>query len=402
MEKNGPLTVCKPSPVRFDDLRAVEDEDRDDDAETLADIKRFRSEQGLPVDDATLAWFLEEYKAERHEGGMWLTEAEADEHFRVESAPERTRGGTRQEAHPFEFSETELEALAERIADDEGLAAEGLTWVGIETDLDANRITVEIAGRDAATAQAIITSRYGPAVTCEWVGPEDTVSEEVAWLLWTVDESDRRLTVHYSTWRAAEFDRAEHSEDEREVTVTVFVRVPHVVKTIGRSFTATVELDAPLGHRRVVDGVTGRARDRRIPREIYERTMELIGDYAANHPDTSGGCWTAAEAGRLACHVAFTTGVDAHREALAKVLPEPSLLVVHDVQRTEAELGRLADRIRADRRELGKHGIGLDGAEVDVEDNEVNVEIQARDEDDAARVMADRYGPGLAIMWVSA
>jgi hypothetical protein len=431
--------------VRFDDLDEVERADRNHDAETLEDIERYRSEKGLPVDEATLAWFLAESKADDHFGGMWLTEAEYAEHDRIQELIDQTRkqvdpyvdkhrndfAGIWQKngpaeyhvgfarnveahrealmrivsdsdvlhVHAFEHTEAELQALADRITEDDGLADEGLKRWGVGTDVEANRVAVEVAGRDAATAEAILTRRYGLAVSCEWLGPENATTEAVAWLLWTLDESGRQLTVHYETWRAAEFVRTEHSEDEREVRVTVYVAVPHAVKAIGRSFTATVELEAPLGDRRVVDGVTGRARERRVPREIYERSMELIGAYVANHPGTSGGLWTAGEDGRLGCHVAFTAEVDAHRAALTSLLPEPSLLVVHQVERTEADLRQLADRIQADRRELRRHGIDLDWAEPDVEGNEVNVEIRAPEREAAIGVLTDRYGPALSVMW---
>jgi hypothetical protein len=427
--------------MRFDDLEAVERADRDDDAETRADIVRYRTELGLPVDDATVAHFLAEFKAERHHGGQWLTEAEAEEHDRVHAPIQETHevvmpyvekhradfagwgmGSGRGEynvgfarnvdahrealmalvprpeilrVHACEFTKAELTAIAERIADEaEELAAEGVTWMGTSVGGRTNRVRVDVAAADAATAAEILARRYGPAATCNWIGVKDYSVRQEPWQLWTADESERQLTVHYTTFRAFKLDRAECREDEHEVRVTVFVRAPHAYKTIGAAFEATVELSAPLCGRRVVDGTTGSERDRRVPKEAFDRSWELIRAYGERHSHEYGGSW----AEHPGCHVAFTARLDAHREALAEMLPEPRVLAVHQVERSAAELEALKQRIDRDKRLLRGEGIRLyDEAHVWIEDNVVFVEAETKDGAAARRFLADRYGPGVEL-----
>jgi hypothetical protein len=259
---------------------------------------------------------------------------------------------------------------------------------------EVNRVEVEVVAEDADTALATLRKRYGNAVAIEWLGGEEFVVEKVPWMLWTLDESGRRLTVHYRTFRAYTLERTEHEEAEREVKVTVFARAPHSVKTIGASFEATVELSVPLGGRRVVDGATGRVRERRIPRGVFDRSWELIDTYVAKHRDEYGGSWVE----HPGCHVAFTSRVEGHREALLELLPEARVLVVHEVERTEAELLELGDRVARERALLRDQGIQcIDKPYLYSDDNAMFVEVEAEDCDAATRFMTDHYGPGLII-----
>lgn len=424
------------------DISAVEEADRDRDAEDREDIRRFRSEFGLPADDEVVEHFLTEYKAGRQEEGMWLSPEEWDRYERQDElqteAGDRLRGylaahrdsvagvwlgpGLDPEynvaftrdveahrvavlrlfprpevirVHQAGYTQAELEAISDRIAEESGeLEALGVKWLGSGVDVETNRVEVEVVASDEESARGILEHRYGPAVTVEWLGTEDRVLEKVPWQLWTIDEPGRLLTAHYSTFRAYELERAECQEDEHEVAVTVFVRAPHSVKTIGATFEATVELERALGDRRVIDGATGRMRERRIPMEVYERSRELIRTYAAQHPDEYGGSWTEYPG----CHVAFTSNVEAHRDALLDLLPEPRVLVVHEVERTETELLVLKDRVERDRGLLRAHGIHcIDEAYVYSDDNAIFVQVETKDEDAARRFLADRYGPGLMV-----
>jgi hypothetical protein len=296
--------------VHYDDIREVERADRDRDAETREDIVGYRTELGLGADDEVVEHFLSEHRAGRHPGGMWLTDAEAEEQHRIDTlvagareaaepyidahradfagswlgygVPEYHVGFARDaeshrealerivprpevlRVHAFEYTEAELQALTDRITEDDGLEAEGLRWLEVGIDEEANRVEVEAVAADAATAEAILTRRYGPAVKATWVGSSDVTVGEIPWQLWTADESGRSLTVHYVTFQAYELDRAELEETEDEVVVTVFVRMPYAVKTIGANRQATVDLATPLAGRRVVDGATGRTRERRV------------------------------------------------------------------------------------------------------------------------------------------
>jgi hypothetical protein len=429
--------------VHYDDLRAVEETDRDPDAETREDIIRYRSQSGLPVDDATVEWFLAESKAGRQDSGRWLTEAEARESDRLEDLVEDVRAAVspyldRHRAdvagqwleygrgayhvgfarnveshrdalarhvpqpgvlhvHAFEYAEAELEAIADRVVDEaDELAAEGLAWMGSDIDVQANRVEVEVAGADADTATAILMSRFGPAVKCDWQGPEDTRVTPVAWQLWTIDESERLLTAHFGTWAAAKVERAECEEDADEVRVTVFVRLPGSMKTIGGHFEATVELAQPLGQRRVVDGLTGRVRQRRVTRELLERSWQLVRDYGAEHPAEYAGSW----AEHPGCHAAFTANVEGHREALEELLPAPRVLVVEKAERSLAELEAMEQQILREKRALRSHGIKCFFVAIHIEDNAVFIEIEAKDNDAARRLIADRYGPGVNVMTI--
>ena len=427
----------------FDDIYAVEQADRDLDAETREDIRRFRSDLGLPVDDAHVEHFLAEYKAERQEEGMWLTEEEWERYERQDElqteAQERLSGYLAEHAdsvagvwlgagldpeynvaftgdidahrrellslyprpdvvrvHQARYTHAELEAISDRIADEsDELAALGVQWMASGVGAEANRVEVEVVAADAESARRILEGRYGPVIAVEWLGTEAWGLEKVPWQLWAVDRTGRNLTVHYSTLRAYEFERADLTEDEHEVIVDVFERAfqgGH--RLIGATREATVELERPLGDRRVIDGTTGRVRERRIPTEVYERSWELIHAYAAQHRDEYGGSWTEYPG----CHVAFTSNVEAHREALLDLLPEPRALVVHEVERTEAELLALKERVERDRRMLRAHGIHvIDEAYLYSDDNAIFVEVDVKDEDAARRFLADRYGPGLKV-----
>src|SRR5439155_22094988 len=181
--------------------------------------------------------------------------------------------------------------------------------------------------------RAMLEQRYGAAVVCEWAGSKDHDVIRVPWQLWAIDTDDRTLTVHLETAADYQLEHAEHTEDDREVRVSVFVRVPvgGAIRAIGALREARVELSAPLGDRRVVDGATGRARQRLVPQDVVDRSWQLIHAYVAEHPDHYGGSW----AEHPGCHIAFTADVDGHRRALLELLPDPHALVVHEVDRTD-------------------------------------------------------------------
>ena len=425
--------------MRFDDIHAAEQADRDIEDEDREDIVRYRSDLGLAVDDATVDYFLAEYNAGRHDGGMWLTDAEFDEQARIDAliseAQDAAEPYLKQHAEDFAgdwlgygrpeyhvafarnveehraalarlvpraevlhvhsstHTRAELRELQDRIFDDrDELAAAGVKLIEGGIDVETNLIELGIAAPDPDAAAALIRSRYGPAVTCEWLGQDDTEAGPAPWMLWSLDASERLLTVHFKSASEAVLDRATVSEDEREVRVTVYVRTPHIVVAIDKSLQATVELAQPLGNRRVVDGATGRVRKPRIPKELFDRSWELIRAYAAEHADECGGSW----AEHPGCHVGFTKNVDAHRAALEAALPEPRALVVHEVARTEAELVALKDRIERDRRFLRGHGIRFTEPYIWIDDNVVFLEIHAEG-DALRRFLTDRYGPALMV-----
>jgi hypothetical protein len=295
-----------------DDIFAVVEADRDHDAETRDDIRRFRSEYGLPADDDVVERFLAEWRAGRPEEGMWLTSEEWERYWRGhevrEEADERLRGylgahadsvagvwfgrGLEPEfnvaftrdlethraallrlfprpdvirVHQARYSEAELDELADRIEEEaEALEALGVTWMGGGTDVTTNRLEVEVLASDAETARRIIEDRYGPAVAVEWLGSDEWMVVPVPWQLWSLDSSALKLTVHYLTGGGRRFHRGEATESDTDVTVELFETAfagAHTANAVVRE--ATVELERPLGARRVIDGATGRTRERR-------------------------------------------------------------------------------------------------------------------------------------------
>jgi hypothetical protein len=138
----------------------------------------------------------------------------------------------------------------------------------------------------------------------------------------------------------------------------------------------------------------------REPDPVYERSWAVIYAYAHEHPDTFGGCWVP-DRRDPGCHVAFTADVEAHRAALAELLPDRRLLFVHQVERTAAELGALMRRVCDDfDEEEDVNGILAPAIELDHAANSVHMQIEADDREAAVSYLTDRYGPGLRVTWV--
>lgn len=278
----------------------------------LADIRRFRRNLHLPADEVTMRQMLADYRAGRQEAGMWETAEErasrqrrdgdlgplrrtvrayvegpgaADvagrwvswedgqafnvafarrvEHHRAAllglvDRPELLR------VHAARHSAAELARVRRRLADDPVLTAAGIECTVIGTDQKGNVVRVGAFAPDADAARRLLADRYGDAVRLRWLGRDKERVEGQQWQRWSVDETGRRLTVHYLALAVGRFERVEHDEAAGEVRVTVYERVPAGVRSLaGTTREATVVLAAPLGGRRVVDGTTGRVRERR-------------------------------------------------------------------------------------------------------------------------------------------
>jgi hypothetical protein len=287
-----------------DEVWAAADALRDRDAETRADIRRYRREMGLTADDAIVEWF---FRQEERFSGRWLTgeeEAAAErrearieagaaavtayvEAHRDEFAGEwrhwssglptivvaftgNVRGHRRAlaELHPHpdvvevverRNSLARLEALMERAEEClDQLAELGIAWDIIGIDEENSRVELEIFAPDEIAARRVIAERLGDDVAVVHLGPKSTTVEPVPWHLWSVDHTDRRLTVHYATNTAYEPHSVEHDEDERAVKVTVLERMPAGITTLAATTRrATVDLSRPLGDRVVIDASTG-------------------------------------------------------------------------------------------------------------------------------------------------
>jgi hypothetical protein len=287
-----------------------------EDAELRADIRRFRAESGLQTDDATIDWFVTEYLAERHDGGMWLTDAEweatAAREELIEAGGEVVRryadaeratfagewltwsdgipshvvaftgdidrhGEALRRLHPYpevlELVEharalhdlEHLQKRAEKVA--EALHDEGVWWKAIGLDVEQNRIELEIVAPDEAAAREKLLDELGDGVVVVYLGPEDTKVEPVPWQEWSTDDPATKLTVHYTTNATFAFERVEHTEDDEVVRATVLERQPVGAVALPAAIrSATITLERPLRERVVVDGSTGEQRSRRRDR----------------------------------------------------------------------------------------------------------------------------------------
>lgn len=96
-----------------------------------------------------------------------------------------------------------LNELHERIWDEEAeLVAAGVIPKGSSLDDELGHVEVEVVAPDAETAQSIMGQRYGEAVVCEWLGPSEAAREAEPWQAWTLDRTNKKLTVHCLTFKA--------------------------------------------------------------------------------------------------------------------------------------------------------------------------------------------------------
>ncbi|HEX2085619.1 MAG TPA: hypothetical protein VHF89_08050 [Solirubrobacteraceae bacterium] len=277
----------------------LRDEELDRPYDPYAEARRFRRDHGLPCDDATIERLVR--AGDGRVEGLWLEPHERDAYFdmedRVRAAARAARAyGARQEAfggvtadysgtggvevrftgelerheaalrelvpEPVELrvrrvprTEAELEALTERLVEDEDLQ------VGvIQRDDDAAVLRIDVVAPDAGAVRALVRERYGDAVVVDRVVPAPTEAFAESWQAYEADGA--RVTVHYVANATYSFERVEAEEGDDEVRITVFERRPVFLSRLPATRrSATAVLERPLGGRRVVDGATGRARD---------------------------------------------------------------------------------------------------------------------------------------------
>lgn len=293
----------------FDRVWDVSRRDRteEEDADARERIRARREEDGLPVDEAILDRLV------RGEGRTneieWLTDAESEDDLRAErsrraaadvveayvaehardsyggrwagprgrlcvaftaNVDRHTEALRRRLPEPdvvqverARHTEAELEALADRLfADDEELAALGLRLGIVGADVAEGVVRVEAQAEDPAAAERLLAERYGDAVRVDAIVTDAEMVEAVAWQLW--DEPEPGVVrVHYAAMAVFVPERADVEEGEDAIRVTVFERAPGLVNTLGAANrSATVRLARPVGDRAVVDGATGRRRER--------------------------------------------------------------------------------------------------------------------------------------------
>jgi hypothetical protein len=278
-----------------------------------ADIRRYRSELDLPIDQGLEDWFVAEYyTAGRHPGGNWVTGAEdARIEHRIglleageptleqyiashvseyagawrewrEGLPEQAVALTGDvEHHRRELARaypqpallrvvlarlplTELEARVARVmTDDSRLRSEGVEVVSAGIDVPANQLDLEVMAPNEDHARLILVERYGEPIHVHYLGPRNKRVEAIPWQRW-MTRGGPDLTVFYVTNAMNSTDRVDVHEDSDAIRVGVFeetavgaTALPAAVRQVH------VDLDAPVGNRLVIDGATGRERPRR-------------------------------------------------------------------------------------------------------------------------------------------
>ena len=125
-------------------------------------------------------------------------------------------------------------------------------------------LTVEVAAEDEDEASALVRERYGDRVEIEVVAPAAWVVEDVAWECWTPGPGADQLSI----WLLDSTDDSDLrplvAETEHEVVVTLRGPLWQGARSaMALKIEKRIQLAAPLGTRRVVDGATGHQRPQR-------------------------------------------------------------------------------------------------------------------------------------------
>jgi hypothetical protein len=167
--------------------------------------------------------------------------------------------------HLARYTEDERRELVYRISDEEDeLAAEGIKVVQLDGGGHDSewKVRAGVVAANSGTALSVMRERYGDAVEVEYLGTEPTRLAPSEWQRYEVDDDGRTLTLHYHANPFVPFERADTIENDDQVTVRIFDREPlGPVKMPATIRPVTVQLERPLGSRRVIDGTTGRLRE---------------------------------------------------------------------------------------------------------------------------------------------
>ena len=235
----------------------IAEREEEDAAGAVERIRARRRAEGLPV-DGDVVERLARGELRTHEL-EWRTDKEQDAAMAAQE---------RRSPAPPRLSEgrvAELEALRERL--DADVEAGELDRAGVRVgaywvDDDADAILVEAVVEDRDAAAAALAGRYGDAVRLDATATPDELVGPEPWQLWEEPEPGV-LALHYIANTAYAFERADVDEGPDQVRVTLYERAPGMVSTMAATTrSATVTLGAPVGDRAVLDGATGRRRER--------------------------------------------------------------------------------------------------------------------------------------------
>lgn len=161
-------------------------------------------------------------------------------------------------------SEAELEGIVECIERDrDDLLAAGIDLTSWGANPNDGIVEVDIVAADADRAQRTLTSRYGPLVcVVEW-SPAWRAEKPRAFGSWSAE--GRMLEVFYGVGHNGEApERCEVIDGDDEIVITVIITdmIAGIQTLVGgyRRLSAQVQLAAPLGSRRVIDGSCGEPR----------------------------------------------------------------------------------------------------------------------------------------------
>jgi hypothetical protein len=290
-------------------IAAVLAEDAAADRDVRAEVVAWRRKTGLPVDDAVIDGLVTRGPGALAHPGMWETPDEAHRRKRAQAviaesadtveayvdAHADVHAGSwiewndneptfvvafvddlERHARVLDFPRVrltqrartlrELQPIAEEIVlgQLEGKVPPGTEWPGAGVDVVDNVVEVCGVGPDERAAAAWLAHRYGDRVRLTWCGSAEPRVVPVSWQVWEASAHDPHLvTVRWTMNSAYEVARVEVQEDADSVEIAVFERIPSGMTTMAGAYrSAEVQLGEPLGERRVLDSVTGRARPR--------------------------------------------------------------------------------------------------------------------------------------------
>lgn len=162
------------------------------------------------------------------------------------------------------ISESPRHRLAKRILADAGeLAGLGVhVFIGTDEILDRRTVTVEVYAESRARAETLLRARYGPSIVVSYLG-KPTPTDDIEWQ--DYEELLPGLVVlRYHTIDPNSVVRTSVAERDEEVVIAVSeARREFLLRPARCRRSTSVQLSAPVGRRRLVDGVTGETRESR-------------------------------------------------------------------------------------------------------------------------------------------
>jgi hypothetical protein len=290
-------------------IEAVRAEDAATERDVRAEVVAWRQRASLPVDDAVIDGLVSRGARALAHPGMWETPDEAGRRMRAEAVIAESADSVEAyvDAHAdvhagswIEWNDNEptfavafvddlerharaldfpgvrvtrrarplheLKPIAQEIALGQlrGKVPPGTEWPTVGVDVVNNIVEVCGVGPDEREAAAWLSQHYGDRVRLSWWGSAEPRVAPVSWQVWEASAADpHAVTVRWSTNSTYDLARVEVHEDADSVEIAVFERIPSGMTTMAAAYRSSeLRLGEPIGKRRVIDAVTGRARPR--------------------------------------------------------------------------------------------------------------------------------------------